>query len=176
VILLFITGYTESARMTVWARVTGGEAMRVPQFLNQQQVVFETIVHPPAFTAQKRAKYLHVSGKQVAKVVLLAGPEGYFLAVLPATLHVDTEALAKTLGGPVRLASEQEIVKVFHDCEHGVVEPFGTLYGLPTILDESVAPDSCILFETHTHAEAIRINCRDYERLEQPRRLRFACS
>src|SRR6266542_4474841 len=109
--------------------------MRVLVDLSDLGVAFETVLHPPAFTAQKRAKFLHVTGKQVAKSVLLAGPGGYFLAVLPATHQVDTAALARELGGPVRLADGPEIAEVFRDCEWGVVVPFGTLYGLPTLLD-----------------------------------------
>lgn len=148
--------------------------MRVAQFLNEQHVAFETVVHPPAFTAQKRAKFLRVPGKQVAKVVLLAGPEDFFLAVLPATRRVDTAALAASLGGPVRLATTTELAAVFRDCEWGVVAPFGTLYGLPTVVDESLDPDATLVFEGPTHAEAIRMRCRDFERLEHPARLRFA--
>jgi Ala-tRNA(Pro) deacylase len=148
--------------------------MRVEQFLSQQHVPFETLVHPPAFTAQKRAKYLGIPGQQVAKCVLLHGPSGYLLAVLPATYHVDTAALADDLGGPVRLADEEEIAAVFRDCEWGVVAPFGSLYGLATVLDESLSADTLLVFEANSHAEALRLRCRDFERLEGPRRLRFA--
>src|SRR5438874_106931 len=102
------------------ARYRTETTMRVLQFLADQQIMFEPMVHPPAFTAQKRAKYLHVSGKQVAKSVLLVGPEGYVLAVLSATQHVDTVALTRQLGGFVRLASDEEIGEVFQDCEWGV--------------------------------------------------------
>jgi Ala-tRNA(Pro) deacylase len=148
--------------------------MRVPSYLAEQHVAFETIVHPPAFTAQKRAKILHLPGKQVAKAVLLAGPDGHLLAVLPATHHVDTEALGLAFGGPVRLARDREIAAVFRDCECGAVPPFGRLYGLATVIDETLPPDAVIVFEGHTHYEAIRMVCRDFERLERPRRLRFA--
>ena len=41
--------------------------MSVAEFLTDHQVPFETIYHAPAFSAQKRAKYLHTPGKQVAK-------------------------------------------------------------------------------------------------------------
>jgi Ala-tRNA(Pro) deacylase len=137
--------------------------MRVLQFLAEQRIAFEPLVHPPAYTAQKRAKYLRIPGRQVAKSVLLAGPEGFLLAVL-----------ARQLGGPVRLATDQEIGEVFRDCEWGVVAPFGALYGLPTLLEDSLTPDSWIVFEANTHAEAIRMRCRDFEGLEKPQRLRFA--
>jgi Ala-tRNA(Pro) deacylase len=148
--------------------------MRLPDFLTAQRVPFETLVHPPAFTSQKRAKFLHVPGRQVAKGVLLAGPTGYLVAVLPAVDHVDTEQLARELAGPVRVAEDREIARVFLDCEWGAVPPFGTLYGVPTILEEGLNPDDLIVFEAHSHAEAIRMRCRDFERLERPRRLRFA--
>jgi Ala-tRNA(Pro) deacylase len=148
--------------------------MRVADFLSEQHVSFETLLHPPAFTAQNRAKYLHLPGRQVAKSVLLKGPEGLLLAVLPATHHVDTEALAVTLGGPVRLANDDEIADAFRDCEWGVVPPFGALYGLPVVLDETLATESWMVFEGNSHVEAVRLRCRDFEELEKPRRLQFA--
>jgi Ala-tRNA(Pro) deacylase len=148
--------------------------MRVPDFLMEQHVPFERLLHPPAFTAQKRAKYLHIPGRQVAKSVLFVGPGGYFLAVLPAIRHVDTWKLAQALGGAVRLADAREVADVFRDCEWGVVPPFGGLYGLTTVLEEELAPDALIVFEGNTHAEAVRLRCRDFERLERPRRLQFA--
>jgi Ala-tRNA(Pro) deacylase len=148
--------------------------MRVSQFLSDQRIDFETVLHPPAFTAQKRAKYLRVPGRQVAKCVLLAGPSGYVLAVLPATHHVDLEAVARAVSGPVRLADRTEIAEVFRDCEWGALAPFGGLYGLTTLLDASLDADALIVFGAHLHAAAIRMRCRDFERLERPRRLAFA--
>jgi len=149
--------------------------MTVPHFLTDEHVPFETLMHPPAYTAQRRAKYLHVPGDRVAKSVLLRGPDGFVLAVLPATKRVDPRALAEILGGPVRLADANEIADVFRDCEWGVVAPFGARYGLATLLEESVDPNAMIVLEVNAHAEAIRMRCADFERLERPRRLRFAC-
>jgi Ala-tRNA(Pro) deacylase len=149
--------------------------MRVPEFLADHHVPFETLVHPPAFTAQKRARLLHISGAQVAKSVLLFGAAGPVLAVLPATHQVDLDLAAKVLGGPLRLASEDEVADLFRDCEWGTLAPFGTLYGITTtILDDSLQPDMTMLFEAQSHAMSIRLRCRDYEALEHPRRFHFA--
>jgi Ala-tRNA(Pro) deacylase len=148
--------------------------MHVPDFLAERRIAFETLLHPPAYTAQKRAKFLRVPGDQVAKSVLLRGPRGYVLAVLPATKQVQTDVVAEAEGGPVRLATDEEIARVFHDCEWGVVPPFGQLYGVPTLLDETLAPDTWMVVEVSTHTEALRLQCRDFENLEKPRRLRFA--
>jgi Ala-tRNA(Pro) deacylase len=148
--------------------------MRVHDYLTQEHVSFETFVHPPAFTAAKRARFLHVPGRQVAKCVLLSCGQQFVLAVLPATHEIDTDALAQALDGPVRLAEPDEMARLFSDCEWGVLSPFGTLYGLPTLLDASFDPTALMLFEAHAHAVAIRMVCADYERLERPRRLAFA--
>lgn len=148
--------------------------MRIADFLAAQQAAFEPLPHPPAFTAHHRAKALGVPGSQVAKSVLVHGPEGFVLAVLPATHHIDTDELARALGGPVRLADDREIATMFRDCEWGVVPPFGALYGLRTLLDDSLAPESLLVLETHTHVHAVRMRCADFEALVRPRRLSFA--
>jgi Ala-tRNA(Pro) deacylase len=148
--------------------------MRVPLFLADNRVPFETLYHAPAYTAQRRARYLHVPGRQLVKSVLLRAPAGYLVAVLSADARVDLAALEQTLGGPVRLASAEEIPEVFRDCEWGALSPFGSLYGLATVLDDALDPAVMIVFEGHSHAEAIRMRCRDFECLERPRRLRFA--
>jgi Ala-tRNA(Pro) deacylase len=148
--------------------------MRIADHLQRQQVAFEALPHPPAFTAQQLAKCLRVPGAQVAKGVLLWGPTGPMLAVLPATHRVETDRLVDLLGGPVRLATVEEAAATFRDCEWGVVPPFGALYGLPTLLDEALSPEAPLVFEGHTHVEAIRMRCRDFERLERPRRLAFS--
>jgi Ala-tRNA(Pro) deacylase len=142
--------------------------------LFDKPVNYQTLYHAPAFTAQRRAHYLHLPGRQVAKAILLAGSQGPLLAVLPATHQIDTDLLAHALGGSVRLANEAEIAERFPDCEWGVVPPFGAHYGLSIVLEDSVAPDDLIAFETTARAIAVRMRCADFEHLEKPRRLRFA--
>lgn len=148
--------------------------MRLAQFLSDQQVSFEEMVHPPAYTAQKLARSLHISGLQVVKSVLLKEPQGFILAVLPAAKLVDLTRLGHHYEGPVRLATMPELCEHFPDCEWGAVMPFGTLYGLPTILEASIPLDTMIVFEAQQHAIAIRMMCRDFLQLERPKRLCFA--
>jgi Ala-tRNA(Pro) deacylase len=148
--------------------------MQIADYLLQHDVPFETLFHPPAFSAQMRAKTLRVPGRRVAKSVLLRGPEGFFVAVLPATHTIDCPELGRALGGEVRLATYEEASAVFHDCEWGVVPPFGNAYRLPVILDESLPRDAIVVFEANTHVEAVRIRCADFERTERPRRIAFA--
>jgi Ala-tRNA(Pro) deacylase len=148
--------------------------MRVPDYLAGEGVAFETLWHPPAYTASRRARYLRVPGRRFAKAVLLVGPDGPFVAILPATHRIDLALLSSELGGPVRLAGEHEVAEQFTDCEWGVVPPFGSVYCLGTVLDASLAPDAVLVFEGNTHLMAVQLSCRDFERVERPRRMRFA--
>jgi prolyl-tRNA editing enzyme YbaK/EbsC (Cys-tRNA(Pro) deacylase) len=54
------------------------------------------------------------------------------------------------------------------------VSPFGNLYGLPTLLDPCLRPDTWIVLEAGTHVEAVLLSCADYERLSGSFRLPFA--
>lgn len=147
--------------------------MHIPAYLAAHRVCFETLYHAPAFTAQKRAQYLRLPGRVVAKSVLLRSQEDFVVAVLPATMHIDTSRLSQAVGKNLRLATDDEIPSIFPDCEWGVVPSFGGLYGIKTILEDSVRPDDKLVFESNSRYEGIRMSCRDFEELEKPGRARF---
>ena len=114
--------------------------MRLDDFLTNRQVPFQRLHHPPAYTANRVAQALHVPGREVAKTVLVRTGQGYVLTVLPATHRVDMDKLREDLHeDDIDLASEGEMERLFPDCEPGAMPPFGSLYHLPTIVDESLA-------------------------------------
>ena len=91
-------------------------------------------------TANRVAQTLHVPGREFAKTVLLRTGHGYALAVLPATHRVDLGRASFDLGeNVVEMANEEEIVRLFPDCERGAIPPFGSLYQVPTIVDDALA-------------------------------------
>jgi Ala-tRNA(Pro) deacylase len=145
--------------------------MNIPDFLRQEKVKFEVMPHCDTYDAQHLAQAVHVSGRLVAKTVLLRteGGKVYVVAVLPANRSVDLERAADVLGGgQVELATEQEVARHCPDCETGALPPFGRQYGMKTILDESLLEDEAIVFEGNTHHEAIRMKLSDYRHIEEP--------
>jgi Ala-tRNA(Pro) deacylase len=147
--------------------------MRSADYLARQQVPFETLPHAPAPCASKRARNLRLPGREVAKAVLLVGPDGYLLAVLAATHEIDLKLLAASCGGSLRLARAEEIGRVFPDCERGAVPAFGSLYGLPTLLDSGLTPEEVVL-EAGSQFAGVRLALADFERLSGALRLEFA--
>jgi Ala-tRNA(Pro) deacylase len=149
--------------------------MSIRDFLQGRHVWFETLIHCPAPTATRRARSIRVSGRSVAKGVLIKVEGGDVLAVLPATHRIDLPRLARVLGaGEVRIATEDEVSSVFDDCERGALPPFGSLYGLKTVIDASLAGSCDFVFVANARHEGIRMRYRDYERIEAPIRARFA--
>ncbi len=123
------------------------------------------------------AGQLHVPGREVAKAILLrARPKrDYIVAVLPANMVIDLDRAAKMVEAKrLELATEPEIATFCTDCEFGALPPFGSRYGLKTIVDSTLAEDDVILFEGNTHHDAIRMKFDDYRRLENPTVASFA--
>lgn len=149
--------------------------MKLDEFLDSRHVPYQRLRHRTAYSANRAAQALHTPGREFAKTVLLRTGRGYALAVLPATHHVDLELARADLGEDrCEMASEEEMDRLFPDCERGAMPPFGSLYELPTIVDESLAEDEEIVFEAQTRQDAIRMAYRDYEAIEHPRHGHFA--
>lgn len=149
--------------------------MKLDDLLVSRHIAFQRLPHRRTYTANRMAQALHVKGREVAKTVLLRTGRGHMLAVLPATHHIDLEHLREELDEPeLALASEEDMDRLFPDCERGALPPFGSLYQLPTIMDDSLAEDETIVFEGADHEQAIRMTLRDYEALEHPRHGHFA--
>jgi len=148
--------------------------MRVTEFLNDLSINYDVMNHKPAFTAQQMAALEHEPGKYVAKPVIIKADGEFIMCVLAACYKIDLGALKNQLGASkVELADENEIAKIFEDCDLGAEPPFGNLYDLPVIMDKALENDDHILFQAGTHEQAIRMNMDDYRKLVKPKVLDF---
>ncbi len=142
----------------------------VEALLRERGIPYVMHHHPPAFTAQRLAAFEHVPGKMVAKVVIAFADEQMLMLVLPAPSSVNLMKLAEAAETEnVRLALESEFATVFPDCETGAMPPFGNLYGLPVLVDRSLAEDEEILFPACAHTETIRMRYADFAEIVRPR-------
>ena len=117
------------------------------------------------------AQAIHVSGCEVAKTVLLRADDGmtYVVAVLPADKHIDLAEASKVVGDEqLHLATEVEIACHCPDCEVGALPPFGSHYGMKTLLDSCLLGQDEVVFEGNTHHESVRMSVEDFQRIEEP--------
>ncbi len=149
--------------------------MRVKSFLERSSARYEVTEHHPAFTAQHIAQAEHIHGMNVAKPVVVTADGRYYLCVLPACCRIDMEVLRGLIGADeIELTDEFEMAKLFADCEVGAEPPFGSLYGLPTIMDELLDDNDSIVFQSGSHDEAVRMDLLEYRRIENPKMLSFS--
>lgn len=148
---------------------------KLKAFLDDNRVKYITIGHSSAYTAQEIAAKAHVSGKEVAKTVIIKVEGKMAMAVLPASYQVDFKLLKQLFGTQqITLATEAEFSYSFPDCEVGAMPPFGNLYDMEVYVAESLAEDKLIAFNNGTHTEMLKMAYGDFERLVQPRVLKFS--
>ena len=91
------------------------------------------------------------------------------MMVVPATRLVDFQEVRLTLGlSHARLATEEELGKLFPDCELGAMPPIGSLYDLPVYLDSSLAGEEMIAFNAGTHHDVVHMHTAEYRALVHP--------
>lgn len=140
-------------------------ASRVSDYLVEQDADFDVLNHPHSSTSMESAQLAHVPGDRIAKSVVLEDDRGYLLAVLPASCKVDLGELHRQTNRNLGLASEYEIGALFDDCEPGAVPPFGGVYEMETIVDDSLAEQSDIYFEAGDHERLIHVSAETFETL-----------
>lgn len=148
---------------------------RLREYLDAHNVTYVVISHSPAYTAQGIAGLTHISGKELAKTVIVKLDGELAMAVLPAKYFVDLALLRRTAHArTAALASEDEFRDRFPECETGAMPPFGNLFGLAVYADDSLEKDKEIAFNAGTHRELIRMAWQDFKKLTEPTMLQFA--
>ena len=144
-------------------------AKNLSAFLDENNVKYLTINHSPAFTSREVASSTVVPRREFAKSVILDADGREIMVVVPASRHVDLDAVAAAADASnVRLATEEEFQARFPDCEVGAMPPFGNLYEMPVYLDKITREVDDICFNAGSHTQIVRMSCDDYVRLVEP--------
>ncbi len=147
---------------------------RLKEYLDSHKVKYATISHAPAYTAGEIAAEAHISGKELAKTVMVKLDGKLAMAVLPADCKIDFQLLKEVTGANrVELAHEQEFKDRFPDCEVGAMPPFGNLYDMDVYVEEALSWDDEIGFNAGTHSEIVKLAYKDYENLVHPKVVHF---
>ena len=111
------------------------------------------------------AEAAKVPGDQLAKSIILEDEDGYLMAVLPATHHVEIGRLSQQLNRKLGLATESEIARLFTDCELGAIPPVGEAYGMEMIMEDSLSTCEDVYFEGGDHTDIVHVHGEDFKRL-----------
>src|SRR5438552_17213939 len=87
---------------------------KLKKFLDEKGIKYVSIVHSPAYTAQEVAASAHITGKELAKTVIVQLDRQMAMAVLPANRKIVLQDLREVTGSDqVKFASEVEFQKAF---------------------------------------------------------------
>jgi Ala-tRNA(Pro) deacylase len=142
---------------------------RLHRMLDANGVKYRSIAHAPAYSAQRIAAVAHVSGRELAKTVIVDIDGELAMVVQTASSRVPLDRVKAAAGArDVRLAREYEFRERFPDCEAGAMPPFGNLFGMEVFVTRALADDEEIAVNAGTHTELIKLRYNDFARLTHP--------
>jgi Ala-tRNA(Pro) deacylase len=143
--------------------------MQLHSFLDQMGVHYHVSRHDTAYTAQDLAATEHIPGRRVIKPVVVKADGQFVMCALPASHRIDLDELRDQLQARnLDLVDEPSLARLFPDCEVGAEPPIGRMYGLPTLMDESLIADDHVTFQAGTHQDAVTMTLADFRRVAQP--------
>jgi Ala-tRNA(Pro) deacylase len=147
---------------------------KLKEIFDDAKVSYEVYNHPLAYTAQEVAQRQHFSGDQMAKVVILKVDDKLVMAIVTGRQQVHLPTVRSSLAVyEAKLATEDEFISKFPDCEIGAMPPFGNLFGVPVYVDPAVTKDESIYFNSGNHVQTVRIRYKDFKRLATPQVVRL---
>jgi len=142
---------------------------RLKEYLDQNKIKYQVIIHSIAYTSQEIAALAHVPGSEMAKVVLVKTNSGMIMTVLPASHIVDLRRLKEITGSSqVILAREEEYQSRFDECEAGAEPPFGEFFGMKVYLSTVLSEQPRLVFNAGNHKELVSMATEDYMALVKP--------
>lgn len=148
---------------------------RCVDYLKLSRIVYSHSIHSPAYTARAVAWADRMPPHSLAKTVVYSTDSGYGMLVLPADMVVDFDEVRRLLKlKTIRLASEEELARLFPDCAAGAMPPFGNLFDMPVLMDETLATAEFIAFSAGTPRDVIHMSGDDFHKLVNPLVAAFA--
>jgi Ala-tRNA(Pro) deacylase len=146
-------------------RATMGIAVTLAQYLLESDVPYELVPHPHAETALASARASRLPPERVVKAVVLKGADGFMLALVPASRHIQFDKLRRLLGDEVNIAGEEQVETLFVDCEPGSVPALGAAYGLDVIVDDSLKDQFDVYVEGGDHVNLVHLSGASFQKL-----------
>jgi Ala-tRNA(Pro) deacylase len=146
-------------------------APTLEEFLRVRGVEFDLVAHPHSHSSAETAQLARLRGSYVAKAVVLGDDAGYLVAVVPATPHIQLAWLDKLVDRRLGLVTEEDLGRLFPDCELGAVPALGLAYGVETVVDEALFELPEVYLEAGDHQNLVRMSGRQFRALMHAQRV-----
>lgn len=140
-------------------------AATLSAFLDSRSVDYAIVPHARTGSSMATAEAAHVPGARLAKAVMVWQGEEALMVVVRSDHHVHLGRLHRLLGTEVGLATEQDLARLFPDCDEGAIPPVGAAYGLRTLLDRALLEEPEVFFESGDHTSLVRVGGEQFRGL-----------
>jgi len=140
-------------------------AITLKEYLDHQNALYDVVPHTYTTSSLSTAEAAHIPGDQLVKSVLLEDENGYVLAVIPATHHLELGRISQHMNRRLGLATEDELANIFTDCDLGAIPPVGNAYGIAVVMDECLRDCDQVYFEAGDHIELVHMDADAFMRL-----------
>ena len=133
--------------------------------LTSLDIPYDVIHHRYSDSNIKSAHAAHIPTSKMVKPVIFEDDKGYVMALIPANQHVKIRDLNKCINRHMGLATEEEIYKLFADCEMGAIPPVGDAYGMQTVVDNHLHDSNNVYIEAGNHTDLLHLSGRSFKKL-----------
>lgn len=127
---------------------------------------YRLLSHPRTISLEQAGDAAGVPQDRLARAVMLRDEQGVVMAVLPVSHVINFNRLKELLGRSFELGGIQGLGDRFADCEEGSIPPFGNLFGIETIVEQSLTQIDTICFEPGSHTALIEMGGSDFCKLQ----------
>jgi len=139
---------------------------RVASYLDGEGIKYDTVNHAHTSTSIGSAITASISPKTIAKAVVLEDHESrHLMAILPANHKVSLHKLNDKLDAKLHLVEEEQVYKMFSDCEPGAVPAIGQAYNMNSIYDETLDQLDDVYLEAGDHETLIHLSKAQFGKL-----------
>lgn len=143
--------------------------------LSDLGINYDTINHSYAYTTLHAAHSAHIPAYKMVKPVVLEDDKGYVMALVPSNQYVRIRELNMLLNRKMGLATEDEIAKLFRDCDRGAIPPVGDAYGMTTVVDYNLDDCNDVYIESGNHTDLLHLSGSAFRKLVENARHAHIC-
>ena len=133
--------------------------------LAKHGIAYDIINHSHSIFSLNTANASHIPCYKMVKSVILQDDDGYVMALVPANQRVKIKELNQLLKRTMGLATENELLELFFDCEPGAIPPIGEAYNIDTVVDFNLDDCSDVYIEAGNHEELLHLSAKVFRKL-----------
>lgn len=147
---------------------------KIEAFLKENNVDYQKFEHEPVRTSEEAANVRPgFTISQGAKALIIRvkknGEKSFAMVVLPGDQKFDSAKVRSLLqASDIRFATPEEVGEITDGVQPGGVPPFGNVWNLPVLADESLFQNEHIIFNAGDRSVSLTISSEGYRKAVGP--------